>query len=276
MTPDHHPLPIHARPLLYAQPLQAPNHADWPQQFDSLVNKLRQCTHPAKDERQLLTERRLRDRIREAVAELEQLQSSLRQERAWREHLQTQLKAGAQREAQCRYRADHDALTDLPNRTAFCAQITEALKLAQGPNAAEEGHALSVMMLDLDRFKPVNDEHGHAAGDQLLRIVGARLQHTVRSGDVVGRLGGDEFAVLVLDGNSTDHLDALATKLRIAVAAPLQVGQQQVRVTASIGIARHPHDGATADSLLGSADAAMYRAKRSGCGQTFALGAEGR
>jgi diguanylate cyclase len=268
MTLDYRLLPTPRRPLLHAQPL--PERADWPQQFDSLVDKLRQCTHPGKDQRQLQTERALRQHIREAVVELEQLQTSLREERAWRERLQALLKDGAQREAQCRYRADHDALTDLPNRAAFGDHMAKALALAKAPNAERQGCALSVMMIDLDQFKPVNDQHGHAAGDQLLRIVGARLQHAVRAGDVVGRLGGDEFGVLVLDGNSPDHLTALATKLRIAVAAPLQVGQQQVRVTASIGIARHPHDGATAESLLANADTAMYRAKRSGCGQAFA------
>ncbi len=268
MPPNQNLMKTQVRPLLDAQPL--PPHGDWPQQFDSLVNKLRMCTHPSKDQRHTQTERTLRQQVREAVAQLEQLQGCLKQERECRQQLETLLKAGAQREAHFRYRADHDALTDLPNKAAFSAQLTEALALAATPHAAADGCALSVMMLDLDHFKPVNDVHGHAAGDHLLRIIGARLQHVVRAGDVVGRLGGDEFAVLVLDGNSTTHLAHLASKLCAAVAAPLQMGEQKVQVTASIGIARHPQDGSNAEALLAAADAAMYRAKQGDTGLAFA------
>jgi diguanylate cyclase len=268
MTPDHSLTKTQARHVLHAQPL--PPHTDWPQQFESLVKKLRTCTHPSKDQRHSQTERVLRQRVREAVAQLEQLQHQLTQERECSQQLEALLKASAQREAHCRYRADHDALTNLPNKAAFTAQLEQALALASTPNAAHAGLALSVMMLDLDHFKPVNDVHGHATGDHLLRIIGARLQHAVRSGDVVGRLGGDEFAVLVLDGNSATHLAHLANKLCNAVAAPLQVGQQPLQVTASIGIARHPLDGTSAEALLAAADAAMYRAKRGRTGQAFA------
>ena len=270
MTPENNLMRTESPHLLHAQAL--PARADWPQQFESLVRKLRLCTHPGKDLNRPPVERVLRQQIREAVAQLEQLQGSLNQEREWRQHLQAQLNAGAQREAHCRYRADHDALTDLPNKAAFSAQLQDALALAATPDATSEGCALSVMMLDLDRFKPVNDEHGHAAGDQLLRIIGARLQHAVRAGDLVGRLGGDEFAVLVLDGSSTTHLAHLATKLRNAVSTPLQLDQQQqLQVSVTIGIARHPVDGTSAEALLAAADAAMYRAKRSGTGQAFAV-----
>lgn len=273
MTPHYTLLPTPHRKLLQAQPV--PERADWPQQFESLVKTLRMCTHPIKDQRQGHTERILRQRIREALVQLEELKDSLAVERQWREHLQSLLQAGAEREAHCRYRADHDALTDLPNRAAFMAQLHEILGQHPAAKGGDCGCALSVMMLDLDHFKPVNDQHGHAAGDQLLRIVGARLQHAVRAGDVVGRLGGDEFAILVLDGNSPTHLAHLAQKLRAAVAAPLQVGKDSVQVSASIGIARHPEDGTDGDTLLAAADAAMYSAKRNGAGHAFATRSEG-
>lgn len=266
MTTEH---PLQTITPVALRPLQsALDQPDWPLQFESLVRTLRQCSRPHREQRPAQPELVLRQRLREAIAQLEQLQDCLLRERAWREQLQAMLQAGAHREAQCRYRADHDALTDLPNRAAFVQHLQEVLHRVRQQPAG--GPVLSVMMIDLDHFKPVNDQHGHAAGDQLLRIVGARLRHAVRAGDLVGRLGGDEFAVMVLDGSNPQALTQWATKLCSAVAAPFQVGEQTLSVTASIGIARYPLDGPDADALLAAADGAMYRAKRRGGGQALA------
>jgi diguanylate cyclase (GGDEF)-like protein len=126
-----------------------------------------------------------------------------------------------------------------------------------------------VLYLDLDGFKPINDLHGHDAGDELLRIVAARLARSIRAEDMVCRLGGDEFACLLSDPLNRERLGHLACKLFDAVSAPLQLGPLKLTVRPSIGIAVCPTDGATTDALLKCADAAMYRAKRHQSGYAF-------
>jgi diguanylate cyclase (GGDEF)-like protein len=161
-------------------------------------------------------------------------------------------KAGERR---ARYLAAHDSLTGLLNRAHFMERLENTL-------STSSGHIATVLYLDLDGFKPVNDLHGHATGDELLRIVATRLSRVVRTEDVVGRLGGDEFACL-LDGlNDREQLRQLATKVFDAVAAPCKIGPLRLVVRPSIGIAVSPHDGTTATALLHMADAAMYLAKR--------------
>jgi len=155
--------------------------------------------------------------------------------------------------------ATTDELTGLPNRRALYA----------------EGHArlveprrrrLALLMLDLDKFKEVNDSLGHHAGDQLLVHVAARLQEHLRDGDVLARLGGDEFAILLQDAGSDDGTD-VAVKLRTALAEPVALEGITLYTSASVGIATFPDDGPDLSSLLRKADIAMYKAKTSGCGQ---------
>jgi len=129
--------------------------------------------------------------------------------------------------------------------------------------------ALAVLYLDLDTFKPINDEHGHDVGDEVLKIVAARLSRAVRGDDTMSRLGGDEFACLPAAFLSWDQLGHLACKLIEVVSAPLTIGALKLAVHASIGIAVYPTDGKTAAELLKSADAAMYRAKRDRTGYAF-------
>jgi diguanylate cyclase (GGDEF)-like protein len=149
-------------------------------------------------------------------------------------------------QAELAYQADHDSLTGLPNRSCFHRRGGELL--AAHPES-------SVLLLDLDGFKPVNDALGHAAGDEVLRVVAARLAGAVRPDDLVARLGGDEF-VLVLAGEP----DAAAARIREAIAAPIAVGGTTVRVGASIGLAT-ARPGAGLETLVREADAAMYAAK---------------
>jgi len=160
-------------------------------------------------------------------------------------------------ERRARYLALHDSLTSLPNRGYFVERLEHALALA-----APQRRPLSVMYLDLDGFKPINDAHGHAAGDELLRIVAARLSHAVRAEDMVSRLGGDEFGCLLSGLEGREQLAQLAGKVFDAVSAPCKVGALRLVVRASIGIAMWPGDGETPDALLHNADAAMYHAKR--------------
>jgi len=154
----------------------------------------------------------------------------------------------------------HDALTGLPNRTLLHDRLAHILRLME-----RDASSLALLLLDLDRFKEVNDTLGHQAGDALLRQVAARMRDAVRSSDTVARLGGDEFAVL-LPGAERDGAVQAAQTLRAALVAPMTVEGQTVHVGASIGIAVTPTHGHEAAVLLRHADVAMYIAKRAGSG----------
>ena len=167
-------------------------------------------------------------------------------------------------ERQARHLAAHDALTSLPNRSRFCERLAQAL----GPQRPAHGR-VAVLYIDLDGFKPINDEHGHAVGDEVLRIVAMRMTRAVRADDMVSRLGGDEFACLVTDRLDRAQLTRLAGKLFDAIAAPLTLGELRMAVSPSIGIAVCPEDGDAAADLLRLADAAMYCAKRTRSGFAF-------
>lgn len=202
----------------------------------------------------------LRRELRRALQLLAEARQGWAQEQQHREQLEAQLREGQLRESRSRHRAEHDDLTSLCNRAAFRERLGLALA-APGP--------VALMLLDLDDFKRINDSHGHAAGDEVLRIMAARMCHAVRSGDVLGRLGGDEFACLLPGASCRVKLAALADKLIESIAAPMAVAGQRLCLRASLGLALGPEDGRCPDSLLASADAAMYRAKRCGAGAVF-------
>jgi diguanylate cyclase (GGDEF)-like protein/PAS domain S-box-containing protein len=162
-------------------------------------------------------------------------------------------------EAQIEYQAYHDALTGLPNRLLFRDRLTIALA-----HAKRQQSPLTVMFLDLDRFKYVNDTLGHSLGDELLRAVAARLRSVLREGDTIARMGGDEFTILLGDVTAAEEAAKIAQKLLDTVAEPLRVEGHELYVTTSIGIAMFPDDGDTAEALLKNADGAMYRAKEIG------------
>jgi len=154
--------------------------------------------------------------------------------------------------------ARHDSLTGLPTRVLFLEKLEEKVRL---------GTPTSVLFIDLDRFKAVNDSLGHRAGDELLAAVADRIRHCLRPGDVGARLGGDEFAVL-LDDTTTDEAVPVAQRLIDAIRRPFPLFGRDVFIGASIGIATHS-DAAPADpgDLLGNADVAMYKAKKEGPGK---------
>ncbi|PXW94432.1 diguanylate cyclase (GGDEF)-like protein [Sphaerotilus hippei] len=163
-------------------------------------------------------------------------------------------------ELQARHLALHDGLTSLPNRRYFSQRLDQALA---------RHTRVAVLFVDLDDFKPINDLHGHEIGDELLRIIAHRLARSMRAGDMVGRLGGDEFACLLADEPDAEQLRQVACKLYDTVSAPLQLGDLQLVVHPSIGIASCPTDGTTSQALLHNADTAMYAAKRQRCGHAF-------
>jgi diguanylate cyclase len=150
-----------------------------------------------------------------------------------------------------------DELTGLPNRRRFLEMLGTSLGA---------GRAATVMIVDLDRFKQINDSLGHGVGDTLLQVIGSRLASKVRAADtLVARLGGDEFAVIV-DGQDADAAHAVATRMRDVIREPVVLSGLTLTVDASVGIAYAPTHGTTWESLLSKADAAMYVAKRTGTG----------
>ncbi|HWV40787.1 PAS-domain containing protein [Pseudorhodoplanes sp.] len=152
----------------------------------------------------------------------------------------------------------HDMLTGLPNRAAFTACIDATIE-----SMSREGHSFALMSLDFDRFKEVNDVYGHAAGDEFLRQTAKRLQ-AVAGGAFVARLGGDEFVVIATDGEQPAAAEALADRLLATVGEEFAINGQTLRASVSIGIALFPADASDAATLLGNADAALYRAKSEG------------
>jgi diguanylate cyclase len=157
--------------------------------------------------------------------------------------------------------SETDSLTGIPNRRGFLRHADHVLK-----RAARQGHRTSLLQLDLNGFKDVNDQLGHATGDGILREVAERLQATRRPGDVVARLGGDEFVVLLQAPSSIEDATALAARMRLAVREPIEVAGLPVALDVSIGFAEHPTHSADLDELLDAADAAMYRSKKLGNG----------
>ena len=162
-------------------------------------------------------------------------------------------------QAQLEFLAHYDVLTRLPNRALLSDRMAVAFALAR-----RSGQRVAVCYLDLDGFKPINDELGHAAGDGVLVEVARRLQHGVRDGDTVARLGGDEFVLLLVGLAAARTCEDTVTRVLRAIAEPIALDGGARRVSASIGVALFPDDGGDPDTLLRHADQAMYRAKRTG------------
>jgi diguanylate cyclase (GGDEF)-like protein len=169
-------------------------------------------------------------------------------------------------EKRIRHLAYNDVLTNLPNRTLFFELLGKSIEQARQSGT---GQQVAVLFMDLDRFKYVNDNLGHAVGDRLLQAVAQRVRNTVRAADAVARLGGDEFTVVL---NELDNPAAAATAAHNIVrmlAAPFPIDGHDIFVTASVGIAMYPHDGVDVATLVKHADSAMYRAKRTNTGFQF-------
>ena len=155
--------------------------------------------------------------------------------------------------------AHHDGLTGLPNRLLFNDRLDQAVRIGK-----RAGTPFALLFIDLDHFKPVNDTFGHAAGDELLQAVAARIGREVRDADTVARLGGDEFAVVLLDIGGRANAQAVAAKIVASLSMPIELASafHRAGIGTSIGIAVFPDDAADAPALLAAADAAMYLAKQ--------------
>lgn len=153
----------------------------------------------------------------------------------------------------------HDVLTGLPNRLFFDLRLEHAISRAE-----RHGRPFALLYLDLDDFKPVNDDYGHKAGDRVLVETGRRIRRHLRRVDTVARIGGDEFMVILDDTSGPFEADVVARKLIDALGAPIAIGAHTVRVGVSIGASFYPVSGVTSDELIRRADQAMYDAKSSG------------
>lgn len=194
-------------------------------------------------DKEMVTRQRLEVELRDTGLLLQQMRSEL-----------VRIQAHALRVEQVAYQ---DALTGLPNRASFEIHSRQALS-KHAPHLTSFG----LMYIDLDGFKTVNDSHGHGVGDELLRIIGSRLVHSVRMADSVSRHGGDEFLCLLMDVEDETQIAAIAEKLFLTVSSPCQLGALSLSITPSIGIALYPKDGTTVDVLLQRADRAMFWAKK--------------
>lgn len=177
----------------------------------------------------------------------------------FREHEQARVEERRVSEQRLALLAEYDPLTGLINRTLFADRLRSAIARAR-----REGNLVSLMFLDIDHFKTVNDRFGHATGDALLKHVAARLVDAVRESDTVARLGGDEFTVILEGSHRVEDAGSVATKVLRAMEQPFRVGHRELYVSASIGIAVYPMDGEDAPELLKDADIAMYSAKAAG------------
>ena len=207
----------------------------------------------------------------QACAEdLSRVNAALASEIQERHVLEHQLLAAQQQEKAARHAAFHDPLTLLPNRVLFNDRLEHGLLKAH-----RSGESLAVMFLDLDDFKEINDTHGHAAGDTVLKTVATRLTAMTREEDTVSRHGGDEFLYLLLELKQEADAILIADKILKAMIEPCIVRTSDsaseicVDIKLSIGIAILPWDGNSADALIDSADRAMYRAKQNRSGYAF-------
>ena len=164
-----------------------------------------------------------------------------------------------QTEAALQHLATHDALTDLPNRFLMVDRLNQLLARAR-----RSGLGFAVLFMDIDRFKDVNDSHGHEFGDLMLRAVGQRLTESVRQSDTVSRIGGDEFVIILETVYQPGEAEAVALHVERALGRAFTLQRHKVKVTVSIGISFYPDNGSDPDALLRAADYAMYLAKRDG------------
>lgn len=152
--------------------------------------------------------------------------------------------------------AQHDFLTQLPNRLLLGERLAWAIA-----GARRHDRPLAVLYVDVDHFKRINDSHGHAVGDELLKSIAARLRECVRESDTVCRYGGDEFVILLSELGGVSDAEQVADKILIALEAPHHIGSHMLRATVSVGIGVYPDDGVEVETLVHSADLALLRAK---------------
>jgi diguanylate cyclase (GGDEF)-like protein len=178
----------------------------------------------------------------------------------WRRALARDLADKEDAHRRSEHQATHDVLTGLPNRAHFVRLADRAIEAAQ-----KQGSWVAVMFIDLDGFKPINDTHGHAVGDEVLKILAQRMRNCLKGSDTIGRLGGDEFgAVVALPAGAFESAEKVAGKMLGALSQPIALGALRLVITASFGVSLFPCHGTVAQTLLSIADRCMYQAKGRG------------
>ena len=202
--------------------------------------------------------------LSKGIDDLKRIEIALTKSRQALADTEVALATAEEGEKEAQQRALHDSTTGLPNRDLFDDRLAHAISLA-------ERHAwtLAVMFLDLDRFKSINDTHGHAAGDLVLKEVAKRLLHQSRDEDTVCRSGGDEFLYLLVNPQGSENIERIAGAVLKNIAQPIDIDDLQLVINSSIGIAVYPDNGATGEELIRNADTAMYRAKKRMSGYVF-------
>lgn len=220
------------------------------------------------------------DKVQECADDLHSVNATLAQGVAALEHTEDALAAAREAlidtrsalavaeagERKALLAAQHDSATGLPNRGHFNSRLTHDVAVA-----ARQGFELAVMFFDLDKFKNINDTHGHAAGDEVLKQIAARLLEHCRVEDTVCRTGGDEFLYVLINPKGRANIARIASALLDALALPVVFEGLQIVVRPSIGISLYPEHGKSASELISGADAAMYVAKKSSSGPGWAF-----
>ena len=225
------------------------------------------------------------EKVQECADELHEVNEALAQEIGDRDELNRELKETEQKLSATKHilsntqdnlaiahevaeeatqRTLRDFVTGIPNRELFNDRLEQAIALAE-----RGGWILGVMFIDLDKFKLINDTHGHDVGDRVLQGVAQRLNEQVRSGDTICRYGGDEFLYLLVNPQSTANIKGVARKVLDSISQSLIIDDLMLTIKPSIGIAVYPSDGNTGQELVANADAAMYRAKEKKAGCVF-------
>ncbi len=205
------------------------------------------------------------NKVQEASEKLAIVNQALENEVRERQLLEHQLAVALEQEQASRHAAFHDPLTGLPNRVLFNDRLEHGLEQAKRHN-----RTLAVMFVDLDNFKSINDSYGHDVGDDVLQTIAARLKENIRGDDTVSRHGGDEFLYLLMEVGDERDIAVVAEKIIKAIQTPCDISAGNLVIMPSIGISIFPKDGITADTLIKSADKAMYQAKRDKSGYSFA------
>jgi diguanylate cyclase len=231
-------------------------------QSESVEEKVQQCADELHEVNQVLAEG-IGDR-NEINRELKKMGRKLVATQHMLSHAQDALAVAEEAAEQAVQRTLRDFVTGIPNRELFNDRLEQAIALAQ-----RGGWILGVMFIDLDRFKAINDTHGHAVGDRVLQAVAQRLDEQVRSGDTICRWGGDEFLYLLVNPQSAGNIEGVARKVLDRISEILIIDDLTLSIEPSIGIAVYPGNGTTALELLVNADAAMYRAKKMKTGFNF-------
>ena len=202
--------------------------------------------------------------LAKGVDDQRQTEAELAEARQALTESQAELALAKEGEKEARLTALHDSNTGLPNRDLFDARLEQAISTAK-----RRGWTLAVMFFDLDRFKCINDTHGHAAGDAVLQEVAKRLSQQAREEDTVCRNGGDEFLYLLVNPQGRQNIERIAISVSERIGQPLTFSNALLEVNASIGIAVYPDDADSGEQLIRRADAAMYSAKRRRVGYAF-------